>query len=241
MLSACSLSAPQQLTPTIQTSPTVIGSPTPTINYFPSTMTPTTVATQAPATPTLPPPPLKGTLIYQDDFTKPGAWSTGLFAVGAIAYGNGTLGLAISLPHGVLISTRPEPVLTDFYLEITATPSLCLNGDNYGIQFRMTSANDFYRFILSCAGQMRLERLKGGVGQVLHDWSASAQALPNISRDYRLAVWAVGEELRLYIDGMLQFTLNDGSLSTGGLGLFARSAGETPVTVTFSNLAVYQP
>jgi len=134
-----------------------------------------------------------------------------------------------------------EPVLTDFYLEITATPSLCLNNDNYGIQFRMSSPTDFYRFIVSCLGQIRLERLKAGVGQVLLDWTLSAQALPNSTGTYKLGVWMVRQTLKLYLNELLQFSVVDDSLASGGLGLFARSMGENPVTIGFSNLEVYQP
>ena len=74
---------------------------------------------------------------------------------------------------------------------------------------------------------------------MLHDWSASAQALPNNTGTYKLGVWAVGNDLRLYIDNVLQFSASDASLSSGGLGLYARSMGDTAVTVSFANLAVY--
>ncbi len=213
---------------------------TATINWFPSTFTPTPFNTPLPATATPAPPPPVGSLIYQDDFTHPGLWLTGQFSVGTIAYGNNELNLAISEPRSVLISTRLEPALTDFYLEVTAIPSLCLAGDDYGIQFREASPNDFYRFLISCNSQVRLERLKGGAGQVLHDWSASAQAFPNTSGTYKLGIWAVGNDLRFYIGNVLQFSVSDASLSTGGLGLYARSMGDTAVTISFANLAVYQ-
>lgn len=239
-LAACSLPANQPLTPTSQASPTLILTDTPTTNWFPPTLTPSLFNTPLPATATPAPPPIIGSLIYQDDFTHPGLWTTGQFTMGAIAYGNGELSLAISQPRGVLISPRAESALSDFYLEVTAIPSLCLDGDNYGIEFRETSPYDFYRFIVSCNGQVRLERLKGGEGQVLHDWSASAQALPNHTGTYKLGVWAVGNDLRLYIENVLQFSVSDASLSSGGLGLYARSMGDTAVTISFANLAVYQ-
>ena len=238
-LAACSLQG-QAFTPTHPDSPTPALTSTPTTNWFPPTLTPTPFSTPLSATPTPAPPPPVGSVIYQDDFSRQGLWVAGQFAAGTIAYGKGELSLAISQAKGALVSTRSEPVLSDFYLEITATPSLCLNSDNYGVQFRMSSSLDFYRFGVSCNGQVRLERLKGGVGQVLHDWSISAQALPNSSGSYKLGVWAVGGELRLYIDDVLQFSASDASLSSGGLGLYARSMGETVVTVSFSSLAVYQ-
>ena len=240
-LVACGLAPGPEATSTIQASPTELATSTPTIDWFPATFTPTFLPTAPPTTPTPAAPPARGNLIYQDDFTRKGLWTTGQFAAGGIAYGKSELSLAVSEPRGALTSSRLEPALSNFYLEVTAAPSLCLNGDNYGIQFRMSSTKDFYRFILSCAGQVRLERIKGGTGLVLHDWSASAQALPNSSGTYRLGVRAVGSDLRLYINDILQFTASDASLSSGGLGLFVRSMGSTAVTINFSNLAIYQP
>ena len=241
-LSACSAILPgQEGTPTASASPTATATLTPTVNWFPVTATPTPTDTPQPTVPTQAPPPTIGSLIFKDDFTDRRLWTSGESSVGTIAYGVAELDLAISQPKGVLISQRAEPVLTDFYLEITAVPSLCLNGDNYGIQFHMSSAGDFYRYLVSCRGQIRLERLKGGVGQVLIDWSPSAQAVPNATDTYRLGVWMSGKNLKLYLNGILQGSVVDDSLSSGGLGLFARSMGDNPVTVGFSDLEVYQP
>ena len=241
-LNACLPVLPTQAIPTqIQEFPTITASSTPTIIWFPSTPTSTKPVTPSPIAPTLAPPPAVGNLIFKDDFTNHSIWTSGQSAAGIIAYGIGELDLAISLPHGVLISQRTEPVLTDFYLEVSAAPSLCLNADNYGIQFRMSSPNDFYRYVISCQGKIRLERLKGGVGQVLLDWTGSAQALPNSSGTYQLGIWMNGTDLKLYLNSVLQFSTEDSSLSSGGLGLFDRSMGDNPVTVGFSNLVVYQP
>jgi hypothetical protein len=241
-LTACSPTLPTQGIPTqVLESATITVTSTPTIIWFPATPTATQLISPSPVPPTQAPPPSVGDLIFQDNFTNHNLWTSGKLTVGIIAYGIEELDLAISEPHGVLISQRSEPVLTDFYLEVTAEPSLCLNGDNYGIQFRMSSPGDFYRYIISCQGKIRLERLKGGVGQVLLDWSNSAQAMPNPSGTYRLGIWAKGKELKLYLNGMLQFSATDDSLASGGLALFARSMGDNPVTVGFSNLVVSQP
>ena len=57
--------------------------------------------------------------------------------------------------------------------------------------------------------------------------------------EVRLGVWALGTEFRFFLNGRYQFTASDVSYRTGGLGVFAHAAGDTPVTVTFSNLSVY--
>jgi hypothetical protein len=115
-----------------------------------------------------------------------------------------------------------------------------LNDDYYGVQFRMSSAGDFYRFVVSCSGKIRLERWKDGSGLLLLDWTASAQALPNNAKTYKIGIWAVDSEIKLYLNNVLQASLSDSSLSSGGWALYARSMGDNPVTVTFSNLSAYQ-
>jgi hypothetical protein len=189
----------------------------------------------------VPPTPAAGSLIFGDDFSNHTLWVSGEFDAGTIAYGPDMLSLAISQAHGILTSRRPDPVLTDFYLVINVAPSMCLNNDVFGVLFRMSTPNDFYRFSQTCTGQIRLERLKDGVGQVLHDWIGSAQALPAPSGVYKLGIWADGSDLRFFIDDVLQFNVKDSSLASGGLGLYARSMGDNAVTVSFSNLEVYQP
>jgi predicted membrane-bound spermidine synthase len=51
-------------------------------------------------------------------------------------------------------------------------------------------------------------------------------------------VWANGKEMRFYINGELQFSVKDPSLSAGSLGVFIRSAGDNAVTVSFADLVV---
>ncbi len=57
--------------------------------------------------------------------------------------------------------------------------------------------------------------------------------------EVRLGIWAAGSEFRFFLNGRYQFTADDKSYASGGLGVFAYPAGSTPVTVTFSDLAVY--
>ena len=54
------------------------------------------------------------------------------------------------------------PTYRIFYLEITVSPSLCRGADQFGLLLRAAPAPDFYRSILTCDGQMRLERVKNG-------------------------------------------------------------------------------
>jgi hypothetical protein len=178
-------------------------------------------------------------VLLRDDFSSHKLWKTGEMDDGNIAYGQNELSLAVARPKGSLISLREQTALSDYYLEITAAPSLCRGNDNYGILFRVASPTDFYRLLVSCSGQVRLERLVNGQGTLLQDWTPSPQINPGEPGAYRLGVWAKGKELRFYINNTFQFGRQDAALAEGSLGLFARAMGDNAVTVTFSNLIVY--
>jgi hypothetical protein len=53
-----------------------------------------------------------------------------------------------------------------------------------------------------------------------------------------LAVWAVGKEMRFFVNDYYIFSVSDPAQAKGNLGVFARSAGEMAVTVSFSDLEV---
>jgi hypothetical protein len=54
----------------------------------------------------------------------------------------------------------------------------------------------------------------------------------------RLGVWALGGELRIFANDIFQFSIRDPLWKSGRVGIFARAAGDTPLTVSFSNLQV---
>jgi hypothetical protein len=215
--------------------------PTATIVWFPATDTPT--ITPIPATPTATPEqkPNVGGLIVSDDFTHPGAWLLGRFDEGVIALGINELALAISSPGGKLVSFRQEPTLTNFYFEVTASPNLCSGADAYGLVVRARNNTDYYAFLLSCSGQVRMERDKISESIPLQEWTyALGPVTPDIGGSSRLGVWVYGNEMRFFVNEVYQFSVSDPAFPRGLVGLYARSAGSTAMTVNFSNLIIHE-
>lgn len=216
--------------------------PTPTIVWFPVTPTytvPPGVTLQP--TPTTASDPARGTLIFADQFDDPQAWSLGRGGGGQAALGVNELTLAVQRPSGYVSSLRRATELGDFYLEITAAPTICRGGDEYGLLLRVGSEQDFYRFSLTCDGQARVDKLfQGGASspQPLTPNAAIPRGAPSSTR---LSVLATGDDLYFYANGEYLFTVRDPSLFSGAIGVFARAAGEDPVTVNFSDLQVYRP
>ena len=237
LLAACALppTTPPTLTATLPPAPT----PTQTVVWFPPTATFTPFPTRA-VTPT--PDPLTGVgpVLLSDDFRDPASWELKTTPGGVVSLGGGELTLAITEPRGFLFSIRQGPALSDFYVEVTARTSLCREKDEYGLMLRVSPNLDYYRFSLSCDGQVRLDRIYRGGAAALQPWIFGGGVPPGPPGEARLGAWMVGEEMRLFVAGQLQFTVRDPLIPGGALGVFARSAGETAVTVSFSDLTVYQ-
>lgn len=217
--------------------PTLTTTPTTTIVWFPPTSTPTRFPTPV-ITPTQDYRPNLGEIVLTDDFSSPDSWLLGKTSSGSAALGKNELTIAISEPGAYEYSVRQTPVLGDFFAEITASPTLCRGQDEYGLLIRMTSPGDFYRFSLSCDGMVRLDRVVGGSASSPQPWTPSGSVPPGAPSSSRLAVWALGREMRFFVNNEYQFTVSDPLLPGGNLGVFARSAGDMDVTVSFTDLIV---
>lgn len=247
LLSACvspsvAGAPPPTLTQTV-TPTEAAGTATPTIVWFPPTATFTPFPSQLPMSGAPPTPesgPEFGELIFSDSFDDDTVWTTGRSAAGSASITNGELTLAINQQGGYLFSLRGQPSLRSFYAEITASPSLCKGADAYGLLLRVTKSLEFYRFSLSCDGQVRLDKYVNGRASSPQPPTPSSAVPPGAPSSSRLGVWASGKEMRFYVNGEHQFTVNDPSIESGQIGVFARSEGTTPVTINFSDLVVYQ-
>jgi hypothetical protein len=236
-LAAC-VSA-QSVNPTSELpSQTPLPSSTPTIQWFPATATPSPVPTQN-IEPTLDLRQGMGELQFGDNFTTPSLWQTAASDAGSIAFGNGVLTLAVKQAKTSLLSMRSAGSLTDFYLQMGITPGLCRGQDAFGIVVRAASNFNYYRFLTNCDGQLRVERVKNGVAVVLQDWTPTGQLMPGSMQGFQIGILANKNEFRVFINDIFQFYVRDTVWTAGGLGVYARSAGDTPLTVNFSDLSVW--
>ncbi len=209
--------------------PTPLLSPTPV--WFPPTDTPTPSALIAPtATPDLL--PGLGRVLYTDDFTDPANWSD----LGTDYIRDGRLTLAAS--NGVyLMSLHQELLLSDFYAEIAAHLHLCRGADEYGLLVRAVPAS-YYRFTLNCNGDIKADRVTSGARVPLQLPLPTLHAPRGGPSEVTLAVWAVGREMRFFLNGRYQFSVDDPVFPSGSLGFFVRASQDTPVTVSFTDLIV---
>jgi len=234
LLSSC---APASLTASTETpTPSDTPPPSPTIVWFPASATPALKAVPT-HTPTPEMNPGVSSILLSDDFSNNEAWDTAVSDQGSAAISRNRLTLAAQ-PGVYLVSMNRDSSFGNFYAEITARPSLCRADDSYGIIIRSTG-DSFYRFTLTCNSMISAERIRSSVRLLMQEPTPSGDAPPGAPGEVRIGMWAYGNEMRLFLNGRFQFSISDPSSPFGAFGVFARGAGDTPVSVTFSDLTVY--
>lgn len=179
-----------------------------------------------------------GAEVVTDDFSDSFLWDIAASNQASADIADNRLTLAVQ-SQVFMMSLRRELTLRDFYAEITAQPSLCRGDDSYGLLVRATPAS-FYRFALACNGTVRAERVTNGTRLVLQQPLPSGDVPPGAPGLVRIGVWAVGREMRLFLNGRFQFSISDPSFPIGTLGVFVRAVGETPAVVSFSDLVIQE-
>jgi hypothetical protein len=238
LFSAC---AGQLTTPTdMPTPPPTIDNPTATIVWFPPTNTPTTFPTQIPS-PTVDLRPGMGERIFSDTFDQAELWNTASSEQASAAVDRNRLILSVNGPGPLTItSLRSQPLLGDFYAEASASISLCSGKDQYGMLLRAASMQDYYRFVINCNGQTRLERVRAGVNYPLSEWMSSSDIPRGGPAQVKMGIWMSGREMRIFLNDHFHFSQQDPVFASGAIGFFANASGQSPVTISFSDLSVYQ-
>jgi hypothetical protein len=236
-LSACvtPTADPTPLPPT--ETPTITSTVTAIIDWFPATATPTLRPTQI-IEPTPEMRPGVWSLLIDDLLSSGSQWQTGRFSAGNITQVNNSLTIAIQQSRASLLSLEMKNILRDFYLETKVNIGLCKSNDVYGLIVRAVSEYNYYRFLVDCQGYARAERVRDGATTLMQDWTPTGLP-PGAPLDVSLGVWVVGSEMRLFANNAYIFSVKDPVFTEGTVGIFARASGDSPVTVSFSKMAIY--
>ncbi|GAB4470227.1 MAG: hypothetical protein Kow0088_02900 [Anaerolineales bacterium] len=179
-------------------------------------------------------------MIFSDNFINESFWSLSQDNDNSIALGKNELTIAIAQPKVYLYTLRTTPQLSNFYLELTLWPNLCQEEDEYGVLFRVTPNLDFYRLVLTCNGQLRLDRFFQGKAAVPYPKAYSGAVPPGAPSSVPIAIYASAQEITVFVNQQFQFTLQERVIPSGAIGLFARSISSSAVTVNFTDLKVYE-
>lgn len=131
------------------------------------------------------------------------------------------------------------PEISNFYLELTATPENCSGKDHYGLLARAPDASHAYLFSITCDGQYSFRLWDGDQFKNLIDWAASPAILTGANQTNRLGLMAEGDKFTLYANGNLLTSVNDSTHESGAFGVSISSANTPDFKVNFSEIAYW--
>ena len=241
VLAACAAPIPEA-TPTPEPQPTLTALPSPTIDWFPSTPTPTRIATEVGGLPTqITVVPVSWPLQVADDFSDQTYWQESSGTMGTVAYETNALSLALPAGKTPLVSLSDHVLPSEFYLGVTFEALMCSDLDQYGLILWRNSTSGTFRIWFNCQGEVMADRqVNANTGRLLN-WQTARKLQPGAPASNRIAVWAEDGQLRVFANGVEQFNLQTRSDLSGALGVIAQGSVSNAATFSISNLVIYAP
>lgn len=216
--------------------------PTPTESQEP-TSTPTPTDTPAPTSLPSDPSATLGEPDFLDTFQNGDNWA--LYEDDHVRFriNDGTLRMVAFNPDrwdGFVLSW---PVISDFYLEMTATTKKCSGRDNYGLVARAGNSDNGYAaylFGISCDGRYSLRIWDGESFTRLIDWTESEHIQAGSNQTNRMGFMADGETLSLYANGNLLEKTQDDAFDEGKFGVFVGSANTSDFTALDDEITYWE-
>ena len=154
-----------------------------------------------------------------------------------------------SLVMTSLVANRKNPwdswmvtdaILSDFYLELSATPGDCGGLDRYGMVIRANpEATKAYLFGFSCGGEYSLRLWNGEKLYMLQEWQISQFVNKGPNQLNRLGLLAQGKTFSLYANDNLLTSVLDETYTEGAFGIYTGAANTDNFTVQFDQIAYW--
>jgi hypothetical protein len=179
-------------------------------------------------------------LVYEDDFSDPGSgWDDAFDRYTTKQYGNNKYYIEVTTSNLVAWGLANRNV-GDFRLEVDTAQETGPNNNGYGILFRFQDRDNFYRFDVSGDGFFLLSKFHDGEWVTLVPWTASS-AINVGEAANRLAVEAIGNQIRVYANDRLLSEVEDEAFTGGNFGFFASTFSEPNLTVSFDDIKLWTP
>ena len=216
--------------------------PSPTIDWFPRTPTPTPQIPVTPLSlePTRPTPPADN-LITADDFSDPQLWQIDSNTAGTVAYETNALSLAVNGGKNTLSSLSAHELPSDYYLEINLDAQMCSPDDQYGLILWNKSSSGTFRIWFSCSGQVMMDRVLPSGTTVLHKWQSARKFQVGSPATNRIGIRSVNNSLEVYVNETQQFAYSPLNKLNGALGVIAQSGSDLAMTIRVSDLQILNP
>ena len=183
-----------------------------------------------------------GLLLFADDFSQSDSgWDRQRTADGITDYENGQYLIQVNRPD-VDYFANPSLSLTDVHLEVEAVNASSVKDNEFGLICRFQNKNDFYAGLISSDGYYGIFKVKGGSYQLLGmDVMVQSAAIKTGSEKNLIRLDCVGQDLKLFVNGVQLDARQDADFSKGDVGLLA-GAYQTPgVKILFDTFVVQKP
>jgi hypothetical protein len=141
--------------------------------------------------------------------------------------------------EAMMLST--QPIIDDFYMEVTATTGECSGFDRYGLVFRAPGFTPIqgYLFGFTCDGMYSLRIFDGVNFTAIVQWTHSELIHAGSNQTNQLGISAVGQELKLFANGKPLLELQDDRFSSGYFGLYIGAYSTPGFSVSYSDFAYW--
>lgn len=169
-----------------------------------------------------------------------GKWLIEQDSAGSTAIVNEQLLITVASPNTVQYSTLQDKIYGDFALEVDVTQIAGPPESSYGILFRVTDGQQFYRFDITGNGLYIIERHNGDGTwtRLVPEWASASALNQGLNTTNRLRVLASGSSLAFYANDVLLAQVDDNTFTSGMIGLDAGTFGGSNLQVAFDNVTI---
>ena len=184
----------------------------------------------------------EGTLLFQDDFSRPGSgWDRYSDATYTADYVDGTYQIAVHAAH-TQAWANPRLPLDDVRIEVDAASVGGPLDNAFGLICRYQDPRNYYFFLISADGYAGIGLAKDGRRVLLTgDAMLPEDAILQGYRTNHLRADCVGYRLAFYVNGVLIEEAQAAEWSEGDAGLLAATYTEPEVDIRFDNFTVLHP
>lgn len=182
------------------------------------------------------------TILFADDFSNSSSgWDRQRNADGITDYENGQYVIQVNRKN-VDFFTNPSLSLVDVRLEVEAVNASEVADNEFGLICRFQNKNDFYAGLISSDGYYGLFKIKGGSYQLLGmEVMGQSAAIKTGSEKNLIRLDCVGQDLKLYVNGVQLDVQQDTDFPKGDVGMLAGAYQIEGVKILFDNFVVYKP
>lgn len=177
---------------------------------------------------------------FIDTFDNGDNWFLGKDSFVDLKVSNGNLVMiGLSQTSGWRMTNR---TVKDGYVQLIGKMIECKGADGFGLMVRVpnvTTGNSGYLFGVTCDGKYGLRKWNGEKMLTLINWKANDAIKKGSNQTNRLGISLIGNEIKLYVNGVYVGSAVDKDFRQGGFGLFISARETDKMTALLDEIALW--